>query len=63
MMLRTIAGAMLALAIAGGPALACKGDEIFSDDFADDSGPWDSTQFSTIAGGYAELKLDAAIWA
>jgi hypothetical protein len=57
MALRTIMGAMLALAIAGSPALACKGEEIFSDDFADDSGMWGSADFFKIGGGFLELKL------
>jgi hypothetical protein len=57
MILRTIAGAMIALAIAASPALACKGPEIFADEFTDDSGPWDNTNFATIGGGQAELKM------
>src|SRR5262249_61837308 len=56
--LRSIVGAMLALAIAASPALACKGgEEIFSDDFADDSGMWGSADWITIGGGGLELKL------
>jgi hypothetical protein len=62
MIARVMTGAMLALTIAASPALACKGEEIFSDDFADDAGPWDQTKFSTIGGGSAELKLDGGYW-
>jgi hypothetical protein len=54
---RTLTGALIALTIAASPALACKGEEIFSDDFADESGPWDQTQFSKIGGGHAELSM------
>ena len=58
MALRTIVGAMLALAIAGSPALACQGEEIYSDDFADDSGMWgDPPDWMKIGGGSMELKL------
>ena len=57
MALRTIVGAMLALAIAGSPALACKGEEIYSDDFAEDSGMWGTGDFFKIGGGSMELKL------
>src|SRR5262249_43859740 len=54
---RAFTGALIALAIAASPALACKGEEIFSDDFADDGGPWDQTQFSKIGGGFAEVTM------
>jgi hypothetical protein len=58
--LRSIVGAMLALAIAASPALACKGtEEIFSDDFADDSGMWGSADWIAVGGGALELKLPA----
>jgi hypothetical protein len=58
--LRSIVGAMLALAIAASPALACKGgEEIFSDDFSDDSGMWGNAEWITIGGGAIELKLPA----
>ena len=58
MVLRTIAGVVLALAIAGSPALACKGDEIYSDDFADDSGMWGNpSDWLKIGGGSMELTL------
>ncbi len=55
--LRSIVGAVLALAIAASPALACKGDEIFSDDFNEDSGMWPNADWITIGGGAMELKL------
>src|SRR5262245_26954906 len=57
--LRSIAGAMLALAIAASPALACKGEEIFSDDFSEDSGMWPNADWLKIGGGALELKLPA----
>jgi hypothetical protein len=49
---------MLALAIAASPALACQGEEIFSDDFADDSGSWATAPWFSIKGGVAEFKVD-----
>jgi hypothetical protein len=55
--LRSIVGAVLALAIAASPALACKGEEIFSDDFKEDSGMWPSADWISIGGGAMELKL------
>jgi hypothetical protein len=59
MALRGFAGAMLALAVAASPALACKGEtEIHSDNFADAGGPWDGTDNVTIGGGYATLKTE-----
>lgn len=58
MILRSVVGAMLALAIAASPALACQGEEIFSDDFADDSGSWATAPWFSIAGGNAEFKLE-----
>jgi hypothetical protein len=58
--LRSVVGAMLALAIAASPALACKGtQEIFSDDFAEDTGNWGNADWITIGGGSMELKLRA----
>ena len=39
MKLQTIAAAVLALTIAASPALACKGEEIYSDDFSSSDGP------------------------
>jgi hypothetical protein len=59
MELRAIAGALVALAIAASPALACKGTEIFADDFQRDSGSWDSGDWIKIGGGFAELSLPA----
>jgi hypothetical protein len=59
MVLRTITGALLALAIAASPALACKGTEIFADDFQNDGGTWDSAEWIKIGGGIAELSLPA----
>src|SRR5262249_2735988 len=58
MFLRTIIGAILALTIAASPALACKGDEIYSDDFTDPNAPWPNTPWFTIGGGNAEFKMD-----
>jgi hypothetical protein len=59
MVLRSFAGAMLALAVAVSPALACKGEtEIYSDDFTDQSGPWEGTDNATIGGGFATLKAE-----
>jgi len=58
MFLRTITGAILALTIAASPALACKGDEIYSDDFTDPNGPWPNPPWFTIGGGNAEIKMD-----
>src|SRR5262245_24182891 len=57
--LRSIVGAVLALAIAASPALACEGEEIFSDDFSEDSGMWPSGDWAKVEGGYLELKLPA----
>jgi len=57
MILRSFAGAMLALAIVASPALACQGDEIYSDDFSSGDGPWDNVDWATIGGGKAVLKL------
>ena len=57
MILRAITGAVFALAIAASPALACKGTEIFSDDFQNSDGPWDSAEWIKIGGGFAELTL------
>jgi hypothetical protein len=60
MVLRSFAGAMLALAVAMSPALACKGaNEIYSDDFTDANGPWEGTDNATIGGGVATLKADS----
>jgi hypothetical protein len=51
-------GALIALAIAASPALACKGnEEIFSDDFTEDTGFWTKADWITIGGGSMELKL------
>jgi hypothetical protein len=59
MVLRAISGALVALAIAASPALACKGKEIFADDFQSDSGSWDNAEWIKIGGGFAELTLPA----
>jgi len=59
MKLRTLAAAMLALTIAASPALACKGEEIFSEDFSSSDGPWADAPWFKIAGGAAEFKLEA----
>jgi hypothetical protein len=58
MKLQTIAAAVLALTIAASPALACKGEEIYSDDFTSSDGPWFAAPFFSIAGGSAEIKLE-----
>jgi hypothetical protein len=58
MVLRMITGAILALAIGVSPALACKGEEIYSDDFTDPNGPWPNPPWFTISGGSAEIKMD-----
>jgi hypothetical protein len=54
---RAFISALLALAVAGSPALACKGEEIFSDDFQEDSGLWDKHQDLKIGGGFLELTV------
>jgi hypothetical protein len=58
MILRSVVGAILAFAVAASPALACKGEEVFSDDFTDEGGPWGSAPWFKIAGGSAEIKMD-----
>jgi len=58
MKLQTIAAAVLALTIAASPALACKGEEIYSDDFSSADGPWAPAPWFSIAGGGAEFKLE-----
>jgi len=60
MKLQTIAAAVFALTIAASPALACKGEEIFQDDFNNADGPWPSdVPWFKVGGGAAEFKLDA----
>jgi hypothetical protein len=58
MKLQTIAATVLALTIAASPALACKGEEIYSDDFSSADGPWGTAPWFSIAGGTAEFKLE-----
>jgi len=58
MKLQTIAAAVLALTIAASAALACKGEEIYSDDFSSADGPWITAPWLSIAGGTAEFKLE-----
>jgi hypothetical protein len=57
MKLQTIAAAVLALTIAASPALACKGEEIYADDFSSSDGPWPTAPWLSIAGGAAEFKM------
>ena len=57
MKLQTIAAAVLALTIAASPALACKGEEIYADDFSSSDGPWATAPWFSIAGGAAEFKM------
>jgi len=57
--LRSMTGAMFALAIAASPALACKGDEIFSDDFNSPDGPWQMTDNVAIGKGSVDFKTPA----
>ena len=59
MKLQTITAAMLALTIAASPALACKGEEIYSEDFSSSDGPWANAPWFGIAGGAAEFKMEA----
>jgi hypothetical protein len=56
---RTIAAALVSLAIAASPALACKGEEIFQDDFSSADGPWQEGPWFKITGGAVEAKLEA----
>src|SRR5262249_23085836 len=59
MILRSFAGAMLALAVAASPALACKGEtEIYSDNFTDSGGPWEGTDNFAVGGGFATAKAE-----
>jgi len=58
MKLQTIAAAVLALTIAASPALACKGEEIYADDFSSSDGPWAPAPWFSIAGGAGEFKLE-----
>ncbi len=53
-----ITAAMLALTIAASPALACKGEEIYSEDFSSSDGPWANAPWFNIAGGAAEFKME-----
>jgi len=59
MLLKTILGGAFALVIAASPALACKGTEIFSDDFSSSDGPWQHTDGVNIGGGFAEMKPES----
>jgi hypothetical protein len=54
---RTIAAAMIALTIAASPALACKGEEIYTDDFTSADGLWATAPWFSISGGSAEFKM------
>jgi len=56
MLLKTILGGAFALVMAVSPALACKGKDIFSDNFSRSDGPWQVNEGVTIGGGFAELK-------
>jgi hypothetical protein len=58
MKLQTIAAAVLALTIAASPALACKGEEIYSEDFSNSDGPWATATWFSIAGGAAQFKME-----
>ena len=58
MKLQTIAAAVFALTIAASPALACKGEEIYTDDFSSSDGPWANAPWFSIAGGAAEFKME-----
>jgi hypothetical protein len=58
MKLQTIAAAVFALTIAASPALACKGEEIYTDDFSSSDGPWANAPWFGIAGGAAEFKME-----
>jgi hypothetical protein len=63
MIVRSVTGAILALALAASPALACKGDtEIYSDDFATGDGPWDNADWIKIGGGKLEVKVQPDRW-
>lgn len=63
MIVRGVTGALLALALAASPALACKGDtEIYADDFSSADGPWDNADWINIGGGKLEIKLKPAHW-
>src|SRR6185312_8962776 len=57
---RTVAGVMLALMIATGPALACMGDEVmYSDDFSDpelSKDQWSTSKAVSIEKGYLQIK-------
>jgi hypothetical protein len=59
MKLQTITAAVLALTIAASPALACKGEEIYADDFSSSDGPWANAPWFSIGGGAAEFKMEA----
>jgi len=56
MLLKTILGGAFALVVAVSPALACKGTDIYSDDFSSSDGPWHKEGAVNIGGGFAELK-------
>jgi len=57
MKLQTVTAAMPALTIAAAPALACKGEEIYSENFSSAPGPWATAPWFSIAGGAAEFKM------
>jgi hypothetical protein len=58
MALRIFAGTIVALTLASSPALACKGEEIFADDFTEPSSSWSQDKSLSIGGGQARLTVD-----
>jgi hypothetical protein len=57
MCLKLITAALLAMALACGPALACKGDNVlFEDDFTSNDGSWSGDDNFDIFRGEARLK-------
>jgi hypothetical protein len=60
MALRVFMGALLAMALASVPALACKGPNvIFSDNFTDVDPGWSTDDQFAIGGGKVQIKPDA----
>jgi hypothetical protein len=62
MFVRTITGAILALIVGAGPVLACQGEEIFSDDFADpilskDLWGIGTQDWLSVEKGYLQIKV------
>jgi hypothetical protein len=57
MSLRLVTGALLAIAVASSPALACKGPNvIFADNFAEADPGWGTNDSLVIGSGHAQLK-------